>query len=248
MRYTSFLALAFLLSACGGNRQQQDFQAIEAREDMSDAEKATAKAELIEIGPRALVQLTESPWIALPLGYDLPNKKGKGWDLGSRGGSYGKDYDGPENMLYDVLFYNPGTGETHLLIDSCCVEMLSFMADSNLLQHLAGTHILYMLGKADSRHKPMLSTLYASDRTGHHFVQVSPPGFHVSTWQPVPGKKEILLVVRQDTNGDSLLTRADAPTLLLADISQTYPNLRTLTERKEFETVRAKLLEQEKPQ
>jgi hypothetical protein len=247
MKYT-FLILTvtgFLLAACSRNTDQQQtdqteaFQEIDDRNDLSANEKEAAKAASIQIGPNSPLALTESDWVAMPLGYSYPDSKSRSYDLSSWGRKSKKFGD---SGLYNVLFYNPTNQEHHLLLDSCCVAIESLAADSTELQHLAASYIFYIFLKDDPKHRLPLRTLYATDRTGQKLVQVSPPGFHVQSWHPIRGARQVLLELVQDTNADSLLTRADAPSLWVANLKETFPNLQTLVARPDFEAARKALL------
>lgn len=234
----ALFALVVLLAAACSSSPQDAYRAIDRDKTLSPAEKTTAKAEQISIGPGAPVFLPESGWVAVPLVAATPS-------YATRGDSYSvpdKETKGLPIGRYNVLFYNPQTQESHLLVDTCCVHITELYTDSATLLHLANSHILYRLLKADPGHKVHLSTLYATDRTGQRLVQVSPPGYAVQRWYPVPGVRQLLLELVRDENGDSLITPADAPSLAVADLGGAYPNLKTLVPRADFEAVRHRLI------
>lgn len=237
LRPALFALVVSLAAACSSNPQDA-YRAIDRDKTLSPAEKTTAKAERIPIGPRPPLYLGESGWLAVPLAVELPRPDS--W--GSSFGAYEGEVTGRATELYNLLFYNPQTQESHLLVDTCCVELAEIFTDTATLHHLASSHILYRLLKTDPGHKAHLSTLYATDRTGQRLVQVSPPGYEVQNWHPVPGARQVLLELVRDENGDSLITPADAPSLAVADLGETYPNLKTLVAKADFEAVRRRLI------
>lgn len=218
-----YLVLPILLLACGDSSRKADSQ-----KPLTDPQKK-ALLEETKLYFNSPVLLEGSDYVLYPL--QLKRDDEEDYIMGSYGRS-GRD------VYWNIAFYNPGTGEYHLLDESRKFVIYSFGSTSpsgNSHGYQAGgspqsiahndSLLYYSVVSLDYNKDGALNPkdptyLFVSDRAGRKFRQISPEGFDVTDWRSLPGTAKILLTGRKDDNADNRFNSDDEAIPLVFDLRQ----------------------------
>ena len=200
LRFCSLLPLLALLPACDSQPTAPTTAAAHA--GAPAAAKSAARRPLEFGGP---VFVDSSAFVLYPL---VLNSVDQGDD------EYGSSR-GRANAYWNIAFYNPRTGDTHLLAEGRKLLIESYGAPESGSGAAsdagtaplggaaggavpAGQQLYYTVRTDDFNRDGALNEkdpayLFVSDRAGRRFRPVSPAGYHVHGWEVVPGTSQVLL-------------------------------------------------------
>ena len=153
---------------------------------------------------------------------------------GSRPGS--SSYaDGYQTHWWNIIFYNHQTGQTYPL-----TRQKMLIAQINIQPPAAGSlaaeeeaprgaYLYYLAHTTDANADGQLTTadpayLFITNRQGLQWRQISPPGYHVLSWQVLAPGGQVVMKLAQDTNQNQRYTDAeDATTLFITDPASEAP-------------------------
>lgn len=122
----------------------------------------------------------------------------------------------------NIFFYNSKTNQTQklftqlALITSFSSSQYYYDAKTGLSSttNILPGHIVYLAKTDNFNNDKFLDSndpvyLFLSDKTGNNLKQVSPAGFHVSSWTVSKDKKIILVKGKNDKNGNKKFGQGD---------------------------------------
>lgn len=153
---------------------------------------------------------------------------------------------------WNLLFYNPTTGASHLLDSTRHMVIYSYEPKpsdekaTSLSAIAFGDYVrgsftrvnkllYYSVRTLDFNHDGELTRddpeyLFISDKAGHGFRQVSPDAYNVNSWQLLRGTNKILMQATADTDHNQKFDENDTTVLLVYDLATGGPAKEVLTE------------------
>jgi hypothetical protein len=157
----------------------------------------------------------------------------------------GSSSGGSSSLYWNIVFYNTSTNEYHLLDEqrkmliseydlkeneSHSRSLSSSVSDMHLQEGVNQVRklIFYSIRTTDYNHDGVLNGLdptylFASDKTGHNFRQISPDSADVDEWQALDHTDKVLLQINRDTNGDNKFNSEDKLTPMIYSITTGAP-------------------------
>ena len=160
--------------------------------------------------------------------------------------SYGSSSSGSPTTYWNIIFYNTGNGQCHLLNDSLKIVIYSYnprnvseSASSSSSSYSSSGFddfpesgynqvnrlIYYSITTTDFNKDGKLNSLdpgylFISDKAGRHFKQISPDNMNVESWKTIKGTNKILIMVTKDTNGDKKFDAKDETIPFVYDLAK----------------------------
>jgi len=137
--------------------------------------------------------------VIYPLTYAISKKK----ENGGIYKSYPRSVNGP---YWNILFYDPNTGNSNLLDSGHVMRINSF-------EQLKGK-MMYMIKHTDYNGDGQLDDedptyLFISDLGGRNFKQITPNGLHISGLQVIAKSSAVLIQAITDSNHDKKFDESD---------------------------------------
>lgn len=139
-----------------------------------------------------------------------------------------RKWDTPQNLYWNLLFYNPLTQEKHLLFQEKAIVLSfsPFKIDSPRVA--ADQLIFYKIIRKDFNGDGELDLkdpvqLYVSDKDGRNFRTLTPENRDLSGWKLYRNSPILLAEVREDTDNDSLFSSKDPLRFIRVDLSDGNP-------------------------
>lgn len=226
------LLLTVLLGACGTDRAKST-----DTKPLTPAQKQ-AKIERIKLHFNAPVFIDSSVYVMYPLLLNSTEEEDTDSSIGSK--SYSRS-----NTYWNIAFYNPETGESHLLSttkkmviyayseenagsETATVSMPDFTKYAKSGPGKLGKQLYYSVRIIDFNHDGVIDLqdpnyLFTSDKAGNNFRQLSPDNYHVESWQMVKGANRILLQGTPDTDSNKVFDERDITTPMICGILPAGP-------------------------
>lgn len=187
------LALGFL-SACNQQKQKQPGR------DTAGADTATAAIELENFGisTSEFTEIDSSGLLIFPLSVEVNT---------SRDGSYSLKKL-PSHHYWNLLFYDSRSGKHHLLDERKMLISnfhLKYSSEYDESIRLSDSTIFYEVRVDDFNRDRKLTIadpeyLFASDKTGKNFRQLSPAGFELLSWKYIKRSNKVVMIMLRDSN------------------------------------------------
>jgi hypothetical protein len=116
----------------------------------------------------------------------------------------------PANTYWNVIFFNTKTGEQHMLTDKK-ILITNFdyrYSNSDLIDiSQTSTEIFYRVVVNDYNNDRVLGSddpdyLFASDKLGNNFRQISPDNCNLISWQYIRSSDKIVMIVTKDSDNN----------------------------------------------
>jgi hypothetical protein len=143
--------------------------------------------------------------------------------LGEREGKSKGSYKSrpSDNNYWNIVFYNTKSDSCYLLSDSKMLITGYHNKYSNLSMvdiDQTANQIFYTIITDDYNKDGELTEedpayLFATDKAGKHWQQLSPSGYHLTDWQYVKAANKILMTVRKDSDGNKYFDSEDEKTV-----------------------------------
>jgi hypothetical protein len=213
------------------------------------AAQQQAKAAQLKLTYGLPEQIDSSAYVLYPL-VIRRNRADKGVMEKAVEYSSGSRYE--EASYWNLVFYNPTTGASHLLDSARRMVIYSYAPKSSeeqaiglsapaFAKYARGSFaqvdklLYYSVRTLDYNRDGELTPadpnyLFISDKAGHGFRQVSPEACNVNSWQLLRATNKILLHVTADTNHNQEFDEKDTDVLLVYDLATGGPAREVLGE------------------
>jgi len=110
---------------------------------------------------------------------------------------------------WNIIFYNTATQQYHLLDSSRRMLIRGYSnaqtgTDGNMRpgEAATGAYLFYVVVTRDINHNGVYDArdpdyLFVSDKTGHHFKQISPEGYAVQSWRLIAQTGKVLMMTQK---------------------------------------------------
>ena len=203
---------------------------------LTEAEKK-AKIEQLKLNFNSPVLIDSSVYVMYPLVLNSTTEEGES--------DYGSKYRNKTETYWNIVFYNTATGASHLLDSSRKMVIYSFnpsepgnstatFSDAEFIKSQKSGYrqvdklLYYSIRTNDFNRDGVIDEkdpnyLFASDRAGTHFKQISPDNYHVSDWQKISGTNKILLQTVAATTNNQVFGENDVTVPMVYDLSTDGP-------------------------
>ena len=123
----------------------------------------------------------------------------------------------PDQSYWNIVFYNSKTNAYHLLTDQKMIILDYDFKNGNqrgIETSSATNHIFYEVRNNDFNKDKLINeddpiTLFASDKFGRNFRQISPQNTSLNRWEYIPASNKIIMTVTKDSDKNKAFDEED---------------------------------------
>ncbi len=187
--YISLIISTIILWGCGGNTQEIDTEG-KTPEQIAEIVKENTISQLA-MSFDNVVQLKYSDYVLFPLQTVVKEKEGSLLSQTKR--LLKGKYEGNQYMqMWNILFYNPQTQQSHLLDEKNEFEILMYDTEIDSLNAIFYNIIDDKATNDSLLDDRDLNSLYISDRAGKNFRQISPLNTDLGFYYKNPKSNELI--------------------------------------------------------
>ena len=234
MKPSSFACLVALAAMPACNPAPE---APAARPKPLTAAEQQAQIARLELTYAAPEQIDSSAYVLYPLVLDKTEEGEESYSSSS--GRY------EVKRYWNLAFYDPATGAAHLLdatrrmvifdyAPKAAGDKATSVSAAVFARYVRGSFarvdklLYYSVRTLDYNRDGELTRddpnyLFISDKAGRGFRQISPPTYHVESWQLLPATNSILIQATRDSDHNQQFDEHDAPEMLVYDLATGGP-------------------------
>ena len=215
LKNITIAACIMMIVACGENKSDHPEQSPDAAID------TTASSFDVNIG--SFSEIDSSGIMMIPLVLSSGND--------DREEIPGYSNSGGATNYWNILFYNSISREQHLLTDKKI--LINEFSDDD---RSTDKHIFYSVITDDFNSDKVLNKndphyLFITDKQGNNFMQVSPTGASVRSWQYIKASNKIVMTVIKDTTHDKEFDEKDEVSIFEYEINKSASPTEVIPEK-----------------